>query len=1278
MKKIALVTSLFLSFLGFAQSGKSLIKWNDNLEIVSSSKYIVPQFQTENFNFDLGTKQVEYSEVFKVNQPIDIKSFKIVNVVFENIDIRKYKDLDVDNVPSSLKFNVENSKTNDQNNVVLVLNAIIKSGNGYKKVVSFDYTYTYQPNYNISKRDVNIPNSVLATGEWFKFKIDQNGVYKIDKNFLTRLGIPGNVDPRTIKIYGNGGKPLPLKNSENLYFDLPEVAIRVEGEADGQFDDSDYILFYGKGIYGWDDENLSHLNVYDENTYYYVTYGGSAGKRIANLTQPSGNATINYNSFDERVFHEKNLVNIGKLSRKWFGEVFNVNNSQNFNFELTNIVNSEPVFLTTVVAASSPNNSTFNFSVNNQNIGSVSISGSTTDFYANERYFNESFNLSGTSAVVGITFNNNGVPSANGYLDYIALDYKKRLEGYNKQFGFRINDAENQIGIGAFNFINSSSINMVWDVTDHQDVKNVATNSANSFSFKANLGEIKEYQALSSVDYYNPDMISNPRVANQNLKGTIFADGDVDYLILTTPDLRPAAERLAQFHKTNSGLETKVVLVNTIYEEFSSGKQDISALRNFVRYVYLNAPNPDRRVKYLNMFGDTNYDYLNELSSENKVPSFYSLNYGLNSNGNFHTQQSFVTDDFFVLMDEEEGYITTQAYNGLDIAVGRIPVITLQQANVAVDKILNYDTVENTGRWKNNYVALADDVDASSDISLERTLNEMAEELESYKPFLNVTKIYTDAYVQEVTSGGPRYPKAKADFIQAINNGALMVNYLGHGGEYGLAGERLLETYDIDALTNGYRLPLFAIITCEYTRFDNPTNLSGGERLFLKPDGGAIGLIATTRKIFISNANVFTKNLSEVLFSYHSGDYPSIGEALRITKNQFSNSEKAVVFCIGDPALKLAIPKPKVQLTHVNDELISPTAPVLRALDLVKLKGEVTDENNNLISNFNGDLAIQIFDKDIERTTLGNDGVKQNVNDPEPYKMDFITLGETIFRGNASVTNGKFEIEFVVPKDIRIPVGQGKVSFYANKNGMILDDYTGDNKVIRIGGVNENAVQDNNPPTLQLYMNDESFISGGITNASPLLLVNLEDDNGMNTASGIGHDMVAILDGNENEPFVLNDYYETEVNNFRKGIIKFPFSNLEKGIHTLTVKAWDVYNNLATGEIQFVVAGNESLEIDRVLNYPNPFVDYTEFWFQHNRPAEPLQVQVQILTVTGKIVKSINQIITTDGFLSRDIIWDGKDDFGDKIGKGVYIYKLKVKSTISGQQAEKIEKLVIL
>lgn len=497
----------------------------------------------------------------------------------------------------------------------------------------------------------------------------------------------------------------------------------------------------------------------------------------------------------------------------------------------------------------------------------------------------------------------------------------------------------------------------------------------------------------------------------------------------------------------------------------------------------------------------------------------------------------------------------------------------------------------------------------------------------------------------------------------------MIFNYLGHGGEDGLASERIWEKSDGQNLTNQYKYPLFITITCEFSRFDDPTRPTAGEYVFWNPKGGAISMLTTIREIGQANAEEFNKTLSKNLLSYGSNQYNTIAESLRISKNENPSSSSNVVFYLGDPALMLAIAKPRINLTKVNDIVISQAIPDLKSLSKIKISGEITDENNTLLSNYNGELATAIFDKLITNTTLNNDGFSP--------PMQFKTLGETIFRGNASVTNGQFEFSFVVPRDIRIPVDNGRISFYSKKNES-LENQTGYNNTIKIGGINENAPQDNISPKVKLYMNDETFVSGGITNESPFLLAFLEDENGINTASGIGHDIVAILDGDVSNPYILNDYYQTKLDDYTNGNLRFPFRNLAPGLHTISFTAWDVYNNPVTSEIQFTVVGDDSLTLSHVLNYPNPFSTYTQFWFSHNRPYEPLDVQVQVMTITGKVVWTKNQTITTEGFLSREITWDGRDDFGDKIGKGVYIYKLTVKSNLTNKKAEKYEKLVIL
>jgi len=534
-----------------------------------------------------------------------------------------------------------------------------------------------------------------------------------------------------------------------------------------------------------------------------------------------------------------------------------------------------------------------------------------------------------------------------------------------------------------------------------------------------------------------------------------------------------------------------------------------------------------------------------------------------------------MSDDFFGLMDDNEGQMLATSVNvgeGIDIAVGRMVVSTTQEAEDVVNKVIHYHDEKSYGRWRNNYVILTDDADTASDATLQSGLNTMIDNLNANYPFINAKKIHTDAYVQEVSAGGNRYPKAKQDFVDAIQLGALVVDYYGHGGEYGFAQERLYEISEAVSLSNYNNLPLFITMTCDFSRFDNPYLQTGGEFTFWNPEGGAISLVTSTRLIFVPVASTMNDNFNFYLYPDANNNQVSVGEALRLAKNDNTSDNRRVVFNIGDPALMLAIPKPKVVLTKINGVDVNQPTDVLNALSYVTLSGELRNSNNTVLTDYNGDLAVQIFDKNIQRQTLGNDGVTNSAG--SLIIMDFTTLGETIFRGNASVVNGKFEFGFVVPKDIKIAEGTGKVSFYAKSSNPTLQDQTGHDFSIKIGGINLNAPEDTTPPTVRLYMNDESFVYGGITNDSPIFLAFLEDEHGINTASGIGHDIVAILDGDELNPYVLNDYYETELDNYQKGKVRFPFRDLEPGLHTITFKAWDVYNNLITAEIQFVVVGD--------------------------------------------------------------------------------------------------------
>jgi hypothetical protein len=1287
MKKQFAYLLLLFSFSLFAQQSETiLLDWSKEVGYnYDNFSFKVPQFQMEYFDFKPDSKTILFRKVIEVSQPA--VSFTISNVAYKNITLSELHDLDVQRIPSSINFTSEIVQARNEFKGVLSFSPIIKEGSNYKKVVSITYNLVNSGGLNRSVSATNsITNSVFASGKWHRFYIEKSGVYRISKTFLQSLGFDVNVDPRTIKIYGNGGRMLPLLNSTPYPNDLEENAIQFIGEDDGVFDASDHILFYAEGVDTWNTESLTSVNLFSDKSYYYVTASSGTSKRIIAATEPSAAPTLTFTQFDDQLYYEKDLVNAGKVGRRWFGEQFNIDNTKTFSFSVPNLDLTVPVEVKINTASKSFGNSSFNFKVNNQDLGTIAFPQITSSggIEGLESALNTTYTASNTTLDFLLTYDNGGVPTSNGYLDFIRLKVKRNLIGFGKQFQFSNDLEQTNIGVGQYTISSATGISQIWDVTDLYNVTKYNNTTGATFSFKVNLGSPKKYVAVDPSDYYLPLKESSTTVVNQNIKGTIFKDNngnfqDIDYLIITPQFLVNQAESLANFHRRNSGMSVRVIPLDKIYQEFASGKQDIAAIRNLIKYVYWNASTPEKRVKYVNLFGDASYDYKDRLfNNTNIVPVFHGFNPAsneTNNSSNFSLYSTFMSDDFYALMDDSEGPMTS-SFDGIDIAVGRMLVSSTSQATEMVNKVIEYHDEKSYGRWRNNFVIYSDDADDSTDATLQVGLNNLADVLTAQKPFVNVKKIHTDAYVQQVAAGGERYPEAKKDFLDALQLGGLVFNYFGHGNEEFLARERLFEKLEAQNLTNRYRYPLFVTITCEFTRFDDPNRFTGGEYMFWNKAGGAIGLIATTRQIGVSTGFTMNNLLTEDLYAYGSINYPTIAEALRLTKIATGSDNRRVVFYIGDPALKLAIPKPKVVLTKVNDIPVSQPLPVLQALSLVKISGEVRDENDVLQSNYTGDLAVQIFDKEINRSTLGNNGTSDANG---LIIMNFTTLGETIFRGNASVVNGQFEFSFVVPQDIRIPVGNGKISFYAKTSGAILEDEIGYDQTIQIGGVNTTAPTDNTPPTVRLHMNDEAFVSGGITNCAPILLAFLSDENGINTASGIGHDIVAILDGDESNPYVLNDYYETENDDYTNGSIRFPFRDLEPGMHTISFKAWDVYNNLITAEIQFnAICSDEGLKLEKVLNYPNPFVSYTEFWFNHNMPFEPLDVQVQILTISGKLVKTINQQVVTDGFLSREITWDGKDDFGDRIGKGVYIYKLTVKSVSTGKLAEKYEKLVIL
>ncbi|MBG7631180.1 MAG: type IX secretion system sortase PorU, partial [Bacteroidetes bacterium] len=1085
-----------------------------------------------------------FSEIWDVPNGGVLQSFAIKNAIFEQISNVSQSIVNTEKISSELVVNFNFSKQKDKTKAILDLIPIVKDGNVFKKVVSFDLEYEILNVQSKQSKLSTVKNSVLATGNWFKFSIDTTGVFKMDKSFLQSLGMDvNNINPKNIQIYGNGGAMLPFKNSDFRYDGLQQNAIFVSGETDNSFDNEDYILFYGVGPSKWfkNNNNLAALehqyNIFSDEAYYFITVGSSDGLRIAAKTPIDEVSDALITNFDDYTFFEKDEVNLFAVGQQWFGDNYSVENVHSYSIPFNDIDPNEDLIVRVRGVAESSVSSQMEVKVNNQSLFNVNLYASSGLTHASANRGSGTLQMSGNSVPVQISYNNNGNPSANAFLDYIEVLGKKRLKANGKQFSFRNFDVINTNNIFEYVIENASNVSEVWDVTNPLNpirVENKSTSS--SFNFKVNGGEAHEYIVMNNNDYYIPERLDESKVKNQNLHSLI----NLDYIIVTPNYLVDKAQKLADYHIQNSDLKVQVIELEQIYNEFSSGSPDLTAIRDFARNLYINATT--NQLKYICLFGDASYDYKDRIGGNNNiVPVFEAYE-------SFNLASSYVTDDYYGMMDENEGSMSS--FERQDVITGRIPVTDPLEADDVVNKILSYYNPTSFGDWRNKITLVADDIDRKGEETIQLSMEKLADIISVNKPIFNLKKIYADAHVQESSSGGNRYPTVNIELTNQVEKGTLLVDYFGHGGEDGWAAERILQVPEIQGYNNNIKLPLFITVTCEFSRFDNPLRKSGGEYLMWNKKGGVASLISTTREIYISVGQVLNERLIGPLLNFNDENY-TIAESLVSVKNQFSTSQRFFVFSFGDPAMPLHVPKPNVKITKMNGIDINQSLDTIKALSFVKFEGEVTNDSGTLLSDFNGEFEVTVFDKPISKKTLDND----NFN----FVMDFDVLESKIFTGRSNVENGKFVFEFVTPKDIKVAFGKGKLSLYVSNNSI---DKAGYNFDVVVGGINPNAPEDVIGPSVQLYMNDLNFVDGGNTNESPVFIAVLEDESGINTSiTAVDHDIVAILDGDQNNPIILNDYYETDLNTYKKGQVSYPFRDLSPGLHTITLKVWDTYNN---------------------------------------------------------------------------------------------------------------------
>lgn len=1238
--------------------------WHDNI-INNSQDVKVKEFLA--FDYAQYDEQKDFLAYY--TKQINLGNREIVDVEILNID---YKDVNYESmknasgisfINTSVNLNFSNAVNRKKNFGIITFTPIIynqKLGI-YQKVLKIKYKVATKEKLN-STRTIfrqTVQNSVLASGDWFKIAVLKDGVFKLSYSFLKDLGLDvDNINPQNIKIYGNGGKMLPEKNSDFRYDDLQQNSIYIEGENDGVFNSDDYILFYGQSpnaVKFNSGNNLFYhqLNRNSDTTFYFIT-ASSTNESPKRILTTSSSLVPNkiVNTFNDYQFYEKDILNLIKSGQDWYGETFDIKTEYDFVFNVPNIDLSSVVNVSVSGAGRSGVSSAFTVSSGSTstviNFNTITLSCYSCQ-YANNGTGSMSFNPS--SDIVNIKVNYNKPSSSSiAWLDGIQVNSRRKLQMIGNQLFFR---DINSVGIGnisQFNLSNATGVTKIWDVTNPFDVRAYQFSPSSSISFITSTDTLKQFVALTNI--YESQVYPIGRLVNQNLHGL----SQQDFIIVAHPEFLSQAELIADFHRQHDAMNVIVVTPEQIYNEFSSGSQDPVAIRSFLKMFYDRALSNNELPKHLLLFGDGSYDNKNRISgNSNFIPTYQSTN-SLSIIG------SLVTDDYFGLLDDNEGNWSS-GVELVDVGIGRFPVKNKLEADNVTNKVLNYYNPSTMRDWRNEITFVGDDEDGNEHMRQSDFLSGM---VESSNPEYNPYKIFFDAFKQESTPGGTRYPDVNKGIIKAFDEGALIINYTGHGGETGWAHERVLTVTDINNLEKTSNLPLVVTATCEFSRFDDPKRTSAGEMLLINKTG-SIALLTTVRLVFSSPNFALNQSLYNKVFTEVNNEKKPIGEIFMEVKNlNASNSNNRNFTLLGDPALKLVYPKYDVNTTKFNGANITTVLDTVKALQKVTIEGYVQDNSGAKLTNFNGTIYPTVFDKSKAITTLGNDG-------GAPF--NFNSQISKLFKGKVSVNNGDFSFSFVVPKDIAYNYGKGKVSYYAENQ---VEDANGYFSEFYIGGTSDNYDSDTEGPEIELYMNDKSFVFGGITDENPSLLAYVSDLHGINmVGNGIGHDIVAVLDDKTEDAFILNNYYEADLNSYQKGVIKFPFSDLEEGRHKLTLKVWDVYNNSREVTTEFNVVKAKDVVLSRVYNYPNPFTTHTEFWFEHNQANKPMYVQVQIFTVSGKIVKTIEQNIFSEGFRSTSITWDGLDDYGDKLARGVYIYHLKVRAE-NMSLADKYEKLVIL
>ena len=1098
------------------------------------------------------------------------------------------------------------------------------------------------------------PSSVLAEGRWVKIRVAENGVYRITNSELSGMGFK---NPAKVRLFGYGGHLLPETNLASLTDDLKEVP--THRSANG-------MLFYAKGTLKWTYSSgafVHEQNHYSGYGYYFLNEGDDASPASIPIAEPKGTPIYTYTTYPDYALYERDEMSLCTFGRTLLdGNDFSAGRTKSYKFNLPGLVKGKSTVAVSF-GSNAPQSSTLGVYVNDKNAGNLSVGsvGSVDKGVIASASYSSSVQLEKETT---ITLKHSAPSySVNGYLDYIRLSFTRELALRGSSINFRGTTVS---GMATYKISTTCPDLRVWRVTTPSETEEYKGTYADGLYTVVAPASYREELVAVDVNGTFPSVEVVGEVPNQNLHSL----GQTDMVIIVPSNglFLAQAERIANLHRELDSLTVAVVTAEQVYNEFSSGTPDATAYRRLMKMLYDRAADADEAPKYLLLLGDAFADN-RLLTYRNRRQQDYLLCYP--SKNSVSTTKSYVLEDYFGFLDDSEGYdFLTEK---VDVGVGRIPAQTLAQLTAVVDKIIAYAQNREAGAWQNNIVVLADDGDEKSPNSHMRDAENVAAVVSQNYPSFMVRRIYWDDFPVVPLATGNSYPGVTAAIKEQMEEGALIMNYSGHGSANLFSPEMAWKASDMAASVTT-RLPMWVTASCDISPFDIGDG-SIGEEAILNPAGGAVALLTTTRTVYQShNAMINQAFMRNILGRDGAGKSSTLGDAVRKAKVSLvytgaDNTENKLQYILlGDPALRLNVPTCNVVVDKFDGASATQQG-TASAGGKVKVEGHIEDGNGSTATWFNGIISPTMFDSEQEIVTKNNIGLGA---------FKYSTHGSRLYSGSDSVSDGRFSITIPVPMDISYSDEAGQLNFYAvahDRRSSAQGRF--DNFVV--GGTSPDIADDKKGPEIRVYLNTPAFVDGDDVNPTPCLFVELKDADGINTVgSGIGHDVVAIVDNNPAYTFNLNSAFKASVGDYSSGYAVFPLPSLPEGEHTLLVRAWDMLNNSSSATVTFNVVHSLAPDFIELKVTPNPVHrgENMTFLLAHNRPQSEITVKLDLYSFSGEHLWTNSETTVCEANVYA-YTWNMQCAGGQPLPTGVYIYRAEISSGNGGGET-KTGKIIVL